>query len=88
MQVLKDLSELINLSLSQAQNHQPLSGSTTFHRIETASSQDALNGNLLLNVFFTELRCYRIDCFCYQMYSFYQDYTLVHMDFTPQKSLI
>lgn len=44
LKVLKDLSELINLSLSQAQNHQPLSGSTTFHRIETATSQDALNG--------------------------------------------
>lgn len=44
LKVLKDLSELINLSLSQAQNHQPLSGSTTFHRIETATSPDPLNG--------------------------------------------
>lgn len=44
LKVLKDLSELINLSLSQAQNRQPLSGSTTFHRIETAMSQDPLNG--------------------------------------------
>ncbi|KAJ0077953.1 hypothetical protein Patl1_37112 [Pistacia atlantica] len=46
--VLKDIGELINLSLSQAQSHQPLSGSTTFQRIEIASPSDPLNGNLLL----------------------------------------
>lgn len=44
LKVLKDVGELINLTLSQAQNHQPLSGSTTFHRIEIASSPDPLNG--------------------------------------------
>ncbi|KAJ4716774.1 protein EXECUTER 1, chloroplastic-like [Melia azedarach] len=44
LKVLKDLSELISLSLSQAQNRQPLSGSTTFHRIEVAASLDPLNG--------------------------------------------
>ncbi|KAK4846200.1 hypothetical protein QYF36_014286 [Acer negundo] len=44
MKVLKDVGDLINLSLSQAQNHQPLSGSTTFHRIEIVPSSDPLNG--------------------------------------------
>ncbi|XP_022725813.1 protein EXECUTER 1, chloroplastic isoform X2 [Durio zibethinus] len=44
LKVLKDVGELINLTLSQAQNHQPLSGSTTFHRIEIAASPDPLNG--------------------------------------------
>ncbi|KAK8698804.1 hypothetical protein V6N13_114911 [Hibiscus sabdariffa] len=44
VKVLKDVGELINLTLNQAQNHQPLSGSTTFHRIETAPSSDPLNG--------------------------------------------
>ncbi|KAL3567609.1 hypothetical protein D5086_030260 [Populus alba] len=44
MKVLKDVGELINLTLSQAQNRQPLSGSTTFHRIEISTSPDPLNG--------------------------------------------
>nr|KJB79580.1 hypothetical protein B456_013G055300 [Gossypium raimondii] len=44
LKVLKDVGELINLTLNQAQNHQPLSGSTTFHRIETSASPDPLNG--------------------------------------------
>ncbi|XWS54578.1 hypothetical protein CRYUN_Cryun10bG0101000 [Craigia yunnanensis] len=44
LKVLKDVGELINLTLSQAQNHQPLSGSATFHRIEIAASPDPLNG--------------------------------------------
>ncbi|PPS12343.1 hypothetical protein GOBAR_AA08299 [Gossypium barbadense] len=44
LKLLKDVGELINLTLNQAQNHQPLSGSTTFHRIETAASPDPLNG--------------------------------------------
>ncbi|GLT26108.1 hypothetical protein SLA2020_011950 [Shorea laevis] len=44
LKVLKDVGELINLTLSQAQSHQPFSGSTTFHRIEIPSSQDPLNG--------------------------------------------
>ncbi|KAL3617324.1 protein of unknown function (DUF3506) [Castilleja foliolosa] len=42
--VLKDVSELINLTISQARNRQPLSGSTTFNRIEIPSSSDPLNG--------------------------------------------
>ncbi|XP_071733666.1 protein EXECUTER 1, chloroplastic-like [Rutidosis leptorrhynchoides] len=42
--VLKDVSQLINLSLSQAQNRQPLSESTTFNRIELPSTRDPLNG--------------------------------------------
>lgn len=44
LKVLKDLSELINLTLSQAQNHQPLSRMTMFNRIETPTSSDPLNG--------------------------------------------
>lgn len=42
--VLKDVGELIKLSLSQAQNRQTLSGSTIFSRIEIAESSDPLNG--------------------------------------------
>lgn len=42
--VLKDVSELISLTLSQSHNRQPLSGSTTFNRIEIPSSRDPLNG--------------------------------------------
>lgn len=42
--VLKDVGELISLTLSQAQNHQPLSGSTIFNRIEVPASSDPLNG--------------------------------------------
>ncbi|KAL9174448.1 hypothetical protein ABFS82_02G053700 [Erythranthe guttata] len=41
--VLKDVGELINLTINQARNRQPLSGSTTFNRIEVSSS-DPLNG--------------------------------------------
>lgn len=47
MQVLKDVGELLNLTLIQAQSRQPLSGSTTFHRIETTTSPDPLDGRLL-----------------------------------------
>ncbi|KAE8698547.1 hypothetical protein F3Y22_tig00110597pilonHSYRG00381 [Hibiscus syriacus] len=43
LKVLKDVGKLINLTLNQAQN-QPLSGSTTFHRIETDPLSDPLNG--------------------------------------------
>ncbi|XP_073122219.1 protein EXECUTER 1, chloroplastic [Henckelia pumila] len=43
LKVLKDVGELINLTLSQARNHQPLSGSTAFNRIDISSS-DPLNG--------------------------------------------
>ncbi|MED6153915.1 executer 1 [Stylosanthes scabra] len=42
--VLKEVGDLINLTLSQAQNHQPLSGTTTFNRIEIPASLDPLNG--------------------------------------------
>ncbi|XP_014508775.1 protein EXECUTER 1, chloroplastic [Vigna radiata var. radiata] len=41
--VLKEVGELINLTLSQAQNHQ-LSGSTIFNRIKIPTSFDPLNG--------------------------------------------
>lgn len=44
-QVLKDVGELINLTISQARNRQPLSGSTTFSRIDIPGNQDPLNGN-------------------------------------------
>ncbi|CDO97385.1 unnamed protein product [Coffea canephora] len=44
MKVLKDVGELINLTLNQARNHQPLSGSTTFSRIDIPGNQDPLNG--------------------------------------------
>ncbi|XP_073048313.1 protein EXECUTER 1, chloroplastic-like isoform X2 [Primulina eburnea] len=43
LKVLKDVSELINLTLSQARNCQPLSGSTVFNRIDISSS-DPLDG--------------------------------------------
>ncbi|KAG8368597.1 hypothetical protein BUALT_Bualt15G0062000 [Buddleja alternifolia] len=42
--VLKDVGELINLTINQARNRQPLSGSTTFNRIDISSSSDPLNG--------------------------------------------
>ncbi|XVF67291.1 hypothetical protein PTKIN_Ptkin10aG0109200 [Pterospermum kingtungense] len=42
LKVLKDVGELINISLSQAKYHQPLSGTTTFHRIEVTASPDPL----------------------------------------------
>lgn len=45
VQVLKDVGELINLTLNQARNRQPLSGSTTFNRIDVSSSSDPLNGD-------------------------------------------
>ncbi|KAK4476927.1 hypothetical protein RD792_016096 [Penstemon davidsonii] len=44
MKVLKDVGDLINLTLSQARNRQPLSGSTTFNRIDVTSSSDPLDG--------------------------------------------
>ncbi|GAU30542.1 hypothetical protein TSUD_65520 [Trifolium subterraneum] len=42
--VLKEVGELLSFTLSQAQNHQPLSGSTIFNRIEIPTSFDPLNG--------------------------------------------
>jgi hypothetical protein len=45
--VLKDVGELINLTLIQAQNYQSLSGSTTFNRIEIPTSPDPLNGDFI-----------------------------------------
>lgn len=44
VKVLKDMSDLIILSLSQAQNRQPLSGCTSFHRIDLPVYPDPLNG--------------------------------------------
>nr|DAD40940.1 TPA_asm: hypothetical protein HUJ06_015263 [Nelumbo nucifera] len=44
MKVLKDVGELINLTLNQTQNHQLLSGPTTFNRIEIPTSSDPLTG--------------------------------------------
>lgn len=44
MKVLKEVGDLINLTLSQARNRQPLSGSTTFNRIDIPASPDPLNG--------------------------------------------
>ncbi|KAL5562679.1 hypothetical protein UlMin_032426 [Ulmus minor] len=44
LKVLKDVGDLISLTLSQAQNHQPLTGTTTFNRIELPVSSDPLNG--------------------------------------------
>ncbi|KAI9072885.1 hypothetical protein K1719_045155 [Acacia pycnantha] len=38
--VLKDVGELTSQTLSQAQNHQPLSGSTIFNRIEISAFSD------------------------------------------------
>lgn len=44
VKVLKDVGDLISHTLSQAQNRQPLSGSTTFNRIDLPSFPDPLNG--------------------------------------------
>ncbi|KAF9601631.1 hypothetical protein IFM89_021097 [Coptis chinensis] len=44
MKVLKDVEELISLTLSQAKNRQPLSGTTSFNRIEIPETPDLLNG--------------------------------------------
>ncbi|KAI3752934.1 hypothetical protein L2E82_24976 [Cichorium intybus] len=43
MKVLKDVGQLINLTLTKAKNRQPLSGSTTFNRIEVPTNRDPLN---------------------------------------------
>lgn len=42
--MLKDVGQLINLTLTRAKNRQPLSGSTTFNRIELPTNKDPLNG--------------------------------------------
>lgn len=44
MKVLKDVGELINLTLNEARNRQPLSGSTTFNRLDVPGTQDPLDG--------------------------------------------
>jgi len=48
--VLKDLGELVRLNLSRAHNHERLSGSTVFSRIEIPTSLDPLNGDILENL--------------------------------------
>ncbi|KAL8150840.1 hypothetical protein V2J09_020648 [Rumex salicifolius] len=44
MKVLKDVGDLISFTLRQAQTKQPLSGTTTFNRIELPEFPDPLNG--------------------------------------------
>ncbi|KAK6945820.1 hypothetical protein RJ641_013364, partial [Dillenia turbinata] len=44
LQVLKNVGEIIHVILSQAQSRQPLSGSTTFNRIQVPASPDPLDG--------------------------------------------
>ncbi|XP_074312813.1 protein EXECUTER 1, chloroplastic [Silene latifolia] len=44
IKVLKDIGDLISVTISQAQNRQPLSGSTTFSRIDLPAYPDPLNG--------------------------------------------
>lgn len=44
MKVLKDVGELISLTMNQNQNHQSLPGSTLFNRIEIPSTSDPLSG--------------------------------------------
>ncbi|PWA79173.1 hypothetical protein CTI12_AA201980 [Artemisia annua] len=44
MKVLRDVGQLINHSINRAKNRQPLSGTTTFNRIELPKSRDPLNG--------------------------------------------
>ncbi|KAI3753603.1 hypothetical protein L2E82_25661 [Cichorium intybus] len=43
MKVLKDVGQLINLTLTKAKKRQPLFGSTTFNRIELPANIDPLN---------------------------------------------
>lgn len=45
MQVLRDVGELLNLTLNQAQSRQALFGSTIFNRIEITATSDPLNGD-------------------------------------------
>ncbi|KAL5714393.1 Protein EXUTER 1 [Ranunculus cassubicifolius] len=42
--VLKGVEDFITLTLNKAKNRQPLSGTTTFNRIEISPSSDLLNG--------------------------------------------
>ncbi|CAN8327293.1 unnamed protein product [Cochlearia groenlandica] len=44
VKMLKDVGELLSLTLSQAQNRQQLSGLTKFHRIDVTPSLDPLEG--------------------------------------------
>ena len=44
LQMLKEVGELLSLTLSQAQNRQQLSGLTRFRRIDVTPSLDPLNG--------------------------------------------
>ena len=47
LQMLKDVGELLSLTLSQAQNRQQLSGLTKFRRIDVTPSPDPLDGELV-----------------------------------------
>uniref|UniRef100_A0A7N1A2G9 Protein EXECUTER 1, chloroplastic n=1 Tax=Kalanchoe fedtschenkoi TaxID=63787 RepID=A0A7N1A2G9_KALFE len=44
VKALRDIGEFINNSINQARNQQPLSGSTTFNRIDLPAYPDPLNG--------------------------------------------
>lgn len=44
LKLLNTFSDLVSLALREAQSHESLSGSTTFHRIEIPRSPDHLNG--------------------------------------------
>lgn len=63
--MLKEVGELISLTLSQAQNHQPLSGSTIFNRIEIPTSFDPLNGDFLVFLSFHYYEVLIIGCWQY-----------------------
>ncbi|KAI9077187.1 hypothetical protein K1719_040845 [Acacia pycnantha] len=59
--VLKNVGELISHTLSQAQNHQPLSGSTIFNRIEILASSDPLNVYTSVHMVFTPQKSFNLD---------------------------
>lgn len=67
--MLKDVGDLLTLTLSQAQNREPLSGSTTFNRIDISASSDPLNGSWNSIILFeTYVTCITLPgvhtCFC------------------------
>lgn len=44
--MLKDVGELISLTVNQDRNHHIVNGRILFHRIETPSTSDPLSGEL------------------------------------------